>query len=150
MRSLDGRFSYLSAHSSSILPINPISVMPNGPFAMITFTEDKQDQVSDMGKLLSNYSTLFIFGVTPSSWSRRNHFDFPILVDESGIIGKKLRILDPLGGGIYPLNCLFIFDRYGDELIKIRLGYDEGLYYNDRDRTLELVLRQTCRYAESI
>ncbi|GMF07709.1 unnamed protein product [Ambrosiozyma monospora] len=88
-------------------------------------------------------------GITPNYNDEFNNYDFPILLDEGGHIAKQLKLLDPLGGCVFPLTSVVAFDSQGVERARLKLGYDYGHLYDDsEDNNLQSQLLQLCKYLD--
>lgn len=45
---------------------------------------------------------------------KTNPYAFPVISDDKGWFARYFKVLDPLGGGVYPLDRLFLVDSVGD------------------------------------
>ncbi|KAG0683539.1 hypothetical protein C6P40_000051 [Pichia californica] len=91
-----------------------------------------------------------IIGITPR-FEYYNEQSFPIIIDENGEISKLLNIRDPVGGGIYPIPSIFLFDSFKDEIFRIKLGYDFNIYYDSTIKgNLQNVLFEGIEYTLGI
>jgi hypothetical protein len=60
-------------------------------------------------------------------------------------------IQSPVGGGIFPIPSIFMFDRYQKEVMRIMLGYDFNVYYgSNASNSLQKVLADTVDYTLGI
>lgn len=75
------------------------------------------------------HANVLVIGVTPSIRGV-DIYNFPIVVDHSGGICQKLNLRDPLGGGLYPLSSFVIFNKFGLEVARFKIGYDENIIEN--------------------
>ncbi|OWB58274.1 hypothetical protein B5S28_g4284 [[Candida] boidinii] len=53
-----------------------------------------------------------------------NNYPFKVIHDSGSKIIKSLNLLDPLGGGIYPISSILIFDSNGLETVKLNYKYN--------------------------
>lgn len=91
-----------------------------------------------------------IIGVTPE-FQYYNTNNFPIVLDKNGKLAKLLRIRDPLGGGVYPIPTIILYDRFQNEVIRIQLGYDYNVYYDSSiENNLQNVLINCINYTASM
>lgn len=99
---------------------------------------------------LNELTNVRIVGVTPD-FPYRNECSFPILLDRRGELTKVLRVRDPLGGGVYPIPTVMLFDRQGNEVMKIQLGYDYNVYYDSSvENNLQTVLVDCIKYTNTL
>jgi len=121
-----------------------------GPTVICTFPWNSRGFALTLYRVLSQRilsNNIRWIGVTPSTWSDSNDLPFPLVLDSAGHIARKLGMLDPLGGDVYPLNSILIFDKDGVETFRLRLGYDRGLYYDDgEEHSLLEVLLEVLTY----
>lgn len=75
------------------------------------------------------HSNILIIGVTPSIKGIQI-YNFPIIVDHNGEICQRMNLRDPLGGGIYPLSSFVIFNKFGFEVARFKIGYDKNIIEN--------------------
>ncbi|QEU58202.1 hypothetical protein KDRO_A02170 [Kluyveromyces lactis] len=55
---------------------------------------------------------IFVIGITNGDERCLEHLQIPIITNGKNII-NKMKMLDPLGGGMYPLDCCVLFDNLG-------------------------------------
>lgn len=84
-----------------------------------------------------------IIGITPE-YRYYNNQSYPIILDTNGKVSKALNIRNPLGGGIYPIPSMFLFDRHKQELMRIKLGYDQGVFYDSSLKNNLLSVLMAC------
>lgn len=99
-------------------------------------------------KLLNQFSdkNIKIIGITPT-FNYINNQSFPIILDERGHIAKLLNLRNPVGGGIFPIPSILLFDSTMEEVFRIKLGYDYNLYYDSSiEKNLQSVLVQAIDY----
>jgi hypothetical protein len=95
---------------------------PQGkPLVLIFYgiMNDYLDGINDQLPHISQTFNTIIIGV--SSNITDNEYDFP-LIDSSEVV-KKFNVLDPIGGGIYPRDVMFIFDRFGKQKHEIPIKH---------------------------
>jgi hypothetical protein len=91
-----------------------------------------------------------IIGITPE-FNYFNHESFPIILDNAGKIAKLLKMRNPLGGGVFPIPSIFLFDRFQKEIIRIKLGYDYNIFYDSTlKNNLQKVLIDSIDYTLNI
>lgn len=87
-----------------------------------------------------------IIGITPN-YDYFNEQSYPIIIDNNGEFIKNLNMRDPLGGGIYPIPSIFLFNSSNEEVLRIKLGYDYNIYYDSTVQgNLQNVLLQCINY----
>lgn len=90
-----------------------------------------------------------VIGITPE-FGLYNDQSYPIVLDKNGDIAKQLSIRNPLGGGIYPIPSIILFDSSQTEIFRIKLGYDYNVYYDSSvENNLQSVLIEGVNYAVS-
>lgn len=57
-----------------------------------------------------------------SNYIQENEFSFPIITNNLRLV-KNCNVLDPLGGGVYPRDCILIFDSKGQIYKIVELGF---------------------------
>ncbi|AMD19698.1 HCL453Wp [Eremothecium sinecaudum] len=67
--------------------------------------------LSDILRNLDSHDTALV-GVTVNGSAMEENCDFPIITNGQTLI-RALHLLDPLGGGIYPMDCVLLFNREG-------------------------------------
>lgn len=93
---------------------------------------------------------LNIVGITPE-YKYFNDCPFPILLDRHGNISKQLGLRNPIGGGIYPIPSIVIFDKSQNEVVRIKLGYDHNIYYDcSSANNLHSLLDNIINYTTSV
>lgn len=91
-----------------------------------------------------------IIAVTPQ-YNYFNPQSFPIVLDKNGVVTKLMGIQSPVGGGIFPIPSIFMFDRYQKEVMRIMLGYDYNVFYgSNASNSLQKVLADTVDYTLGI
>lgn len=91
-----------------------------------------------------------VIGITPA-FNYYNEQSYPIVLDKHGEIAKQLHIRNPLGGGIYPIPSIVLFDPSQTEIFRIKLGYDYNVYYDSSvEKNLQNVLIEGIDYALSL
>lgn len=91
-----------------------------------------------------------IIGVTPE-FKYYNDFTFPILLDENGTISKLLNLRDPLGGGIFSIPSVVVFNRFQRELGRIKFGYDFNVHYDASvENNLQKIITELVDFSVSI
>jgi len=125
---------YMEHGSLDIKYTRLLSLTDNSwPTVIFTFPWNSHEFASTLYRVIRSGNVsknITWIGVTPSTWNDLNDLPFPLVQDSDGRISRKLGMLDPLGGDVYPLNSIIIFDKNGVETIRLRLGYDSGLYYD--------------------
>lgn len=147
----NGPVNYLSSNNSQASIADLGTVMhPNVPMVLLLFSYSHKRQIGELLNRIADNRCVWL-GVTPNTWGESNDMACPIVLDPHGQITKSLGLLDPLGGGVYPIDSLVVFSAKGDEIIRIRLGYDLGLYYDSTgEDTLDVVIHQALEYALNI
>lgn len=91
-----------------------------------------------------------VLAVTPH-YDYFNPQSFPIILDKDGLVTKLLSIQNPVGGGVFPIPSIFLFDKYQQELMRIKLGYDYDVYYSSNvSNSLQKVLCEAVDYTLGI
>lgn len=72
---------------------------------------DYLDEINDKHDRISTLFNADIIGV--SSNISHNEYSFPVI--DSTYTVKKFNMLDPVGGGVYPRDVMFVFDRFGKQ-----------------------------------
>lgn len=75
-----------------------------------------------------------IIGITPCSISIDANIQ--TIADEDGKICSRMNLRDPLGGGIYPISSIIIFNSSGAELVRFKVGIDEEIV----DKIIQVVI----------
>lgn len=89
-----------------------------------------------------------VVAITPN-YDLYNEQSFPIVLDKSGQVSKFLRLSNPVGGGIYPIPSVLLFDQRGKEMVRIRLGYDYNIHYDAVVNNLSNVLHECITFLEN-
>lgn len=96
-------------------------------------------------EMFSEYNVKVI-AITPD-FKYYNAQSYPIVLDKHGKIAKLLSIRNPVGGGIYAIPSIFLFDRFQSEIIRIKLGYDYNVFYDSSlENNLQKVLMDAVIY----
>ncbi|TID30281.1 hypothetical protein CANINC_001161 [Pichia inconspicua] len=119
------------------------------PVLLFLFTPSQIESLCFFDQL-NGLTTISVVAVTPD-FPFRNEHSFPIVLDRSGKLAKVLRVRDPLGGGIYPIPTVIVFDRHGEEVVRVQLGYDYQVYYDSSiENNLQTVLIDCINYTNTL
>lgn len=89
-----------------------------------------------------------VIGITPT-YDLFNEQSFPIVLDPKGKICKLMKLVNPLGGGNYPVSSIVLFNGNGREMVKIRLGYDYNILYDSLENNLSNVIHECITFIEN-
>ncbi|CDK26131.1 unnamed protein product [Kuraishia capsulata CBS 1993] len=83
----------------------------------------------------SDWTLTAVSGYIPTCVSR----DRVRLIKDNGQIARRYRLLDPLGGGVYPLSTIIV--QRGDHKDVMSLRFDPALRFKTNDEILNEVMK---------
>lgn len=105
--------------STSILGSQPIVLVFFGP--LVRPHLDALDLCA--ARLARDYGARIV-GIT-AFWNQ-SKLSFPVISDDHGVLARRFQILDPNGGGVYPLDRIMCLDSNGRVIVAV--GIENGLF----------------------
>lgn len=139
-------FRFVASNSNRILPLgNQVDCLNLGMPVLLFFFDCSTTSLFGLFNTLPQMKVA-VFGITPYFKSHNDNC-FPIVLDNHGSLSKQLGIRNPVGGGVYPIPSIFLFDRNQNEVLRIKLGYDYNVFYNSSpEKNLQKVLLEAVEY----
>ncbi|GME70741.1 unnamed protein product [[Candida] boidinii] len=98
---------------------------------------------SVQNKLINEMKEVKFIGISASS--QQQQLPFRVIQDSGSKIIKSLNLLDPLGGGIFPISSILIFDSNGLETVKLNYKYNHD-FLNHSSNDFENLVYEVLDY----
>ncbi|ODV73397.1 uncharacterized protein CYBJADRAFT_92958 [Cyberlindnera jadinii NRRL Y-1542] len=85
------------------------------------------DDINENYESLVKHYDANIIGI--SSNVSENSYRFPLI--NSTMAMRNFNVLDPVGGGVYPRDVMFVFDRFGKQKLEIPIKHMNRFVFNE-------------------
>lgn len=119
--------------------VNSQKLKRGKPFCLIFFGIVSSTFLTRLESIFLHFHHKFTFMAitTASVFTELQHYSFPLVADINGTIIKHFEVLDPLGGGVFPRNCMVLLDKHGRKVSEF-LFYEQEMRCHGTGSSVEL------------